>query len=243
MVISLDPRSGYQQQLAHWSRALAAGQADGVADALAEPGMTANIVHYLDNAVGERIRLLTEELSFVALAFDDFDALVQEYLERVPRTTYRRDDSDPQRFLGWLANNHARTPKQKSFVAYQEAEYRVHARARANRTAYLRFQELWARAGNRLEVDVRAKVHLNPTHAWAWMELPGQPAGDVLLFASRTAVRSHWLKPREAELIRTQADREPCTLEQWRQQAQQTNNEQWLALYRTLAGVGLLALE
>src|SRR5262249_26733598 len=156
---------------------------------------------YLGNAIGERLRLLTEELSFVALAFDDFDALVQDYLERVPRTTWSRDDSEPQRFLAWLTNNHALTPKQKSFVAYQEAEYRVHAQARANRAAYLSFQELWSGAEQRLEVGERSKVHLNPARSWAWLELPGQPAEEVLLFAARSAVRSAWLKAGEAELI------------------------------------------
>ena len=84
---------------------------------------TADVARYLENAMGERRRLLLEELSFVALAFDDFEQRVDQYLTETPRRTYAVTERGQERFLTWLWPDEWNAP-QRDFVTGQDADDR-----------------------------------------------------------------------------------------------------------------------
>ena len=133
----------YPQQLARVSAALAAAQTQAILGDITPICGPGDVQRFVDNAVGERFRLISEELAFVGLAFDDFDRLIDQYLRETPRQTYALDQSDQERFLTWLRRTRVLHAKQSDFVSHQEAEYACLAKARENRVGHVAFQRLW----------------------------------------------------------------------------------------------------
>ncbi|MBY0523084.1 MAG: hypothetical protein K2R98_06780 [Gemmataceae bacterium] len=202
----------YQKQLTHWAGALAAGRVEAMADALAG-GTTENVGWYLANAVGERYRLLTQELEFVALAFDDFDSRIAAYLTSVPRTAYRIDRRDQEDFLRWLGETQELTPQQRGFIAYQEAEYAVRAAARDNREAHLSFQRLLCHTVERT-ANRSVRVHLNSIRVWATLTMPGTDEPCEMLFvAVGHTVRAAALTDEMRRLVNRLASHGPGVLD------------------------------
>jgi hypothetical protein len=223
---------------------MAALRGEEVCEALAE-GDARDVERFLLNAIGDRRALLQKELAFVALAFDDFDALVEDYLHQVPQAAYDHAYSDRERFLRWLQDVRRLGPEQRTFVAYQQAEYTVMAVARKQRTEHLAFQRDARRSAQhlaRLGQDATLRILLNPIHAWSWLALPGQAVGDVLFFAAGERVAAAVLQPVERQLAEMLA-RGPCTLAECASALRPVSPEKLACLCRARIAEGLLALE
>jgi hypothetical protein len=128
--------NAYEQLLADWSEELAAGRIGAVLDHLTDNSFKHDVERFLENSIGERRRMLLEEVDLVGLAFEDFGRLVDDYLAVTPRKTFELHEREPQRFLRWLRTL-SLTPKQLDFVTYQESEYACYELARTNRKAHI----------------------------------------------------------------------------------------------------------
>jgi hypothetical protein len=234
----------YREQLVRWCRALAGGRTEEVSTALAE-GEAQDVARFLAQAVGERRELLRQELAFVALAFDDFDALLGAYLRQAPQRAYDPEHSDRERFVRWLQEARPLTTKEHQFVAYQQAEDAVAAEARKRRAEHLAFQRAWRQVGAqlpRLTRDPALRIHLNPIRAWSRLALPGRAAGDVLFFAAGDRVTFAAPGPLERAFVEVLA-RGPCTLAALADELGPVSREELASLCRGRAAEGLVAFE
>ena len=239
----------YEQQLVCWSDSLSAGRADTVLDDLTGDCSTHDVERFLENAIGERYRLLTEELNLVALAFDDFDGLVGEYLREVPRRTFALHEREQQRFLRWLKDR-SLTPQQSDFVTYQESEYACYELARQNRTAHLEFQRVWNHSRRRIEKQsqlTNGVIRVNPVCVWTRLEVATvaddeSRSGDVVFLAVGTQVRSLWLTNTQYSAAQYLISHNPTTLTAWKASIPQMNTEGHDTLCRELVEGGLVAI-
>lgn len=233
---------GYQEQLQRWVGALTTGDLREMYDALSE-GEAGDVRRFLDNGVGERRKLLRQELAFVALAFDDFEDLVSDYVRSMPQTAYDPARSDREQFLCWLRQTRLLTAMQGDFVAYQEAEYAVAALARTRRPQHLTFQRMATRARQRtarLDTDSALLIHLNPIRMWTRLALPGRDLGEVLFFAAGDRVASVGLDSPAPEIAHLLATR-PRTLEECTSRLRPVSREEIAVACRDLADKGLVA--
>lgn len=234
----------YREQLVRWSGVLAAGRTEEVCKALAQ-GEAEDVERFLDQTSGERHGLLRQALAFVALAFDDFDALVGDYLRQMPQAAYETEYREPERFLHWLTEARPLTNKEMQFVAYQQAEFTVVAEARKRRSEHLVFQRAWRQVGThlpRLARDPALRIHLNPIRAWSQLTLPGRAASDVLFFAAGDRVASTAPGPLEGAFVQVLACG-PGTLAESAGELGTVSQEELAALCRGAAAEGLLAFE
>jgi hypothetical protein len=225
---------------------LAAGRTEEVSAALAE-GEAQDVARFLAQALGERRELLRQELAFVALAFDDFEALLGAYLRQVPQRAYDPECSDRERFVRWLQEARPLTAKEHQFVAYRQAEHAVVAEARKRRAEHLAFQRAWRQVGAqlpRLTRDPALRIYLNPIRAWSRLALPGRAAGDVLFFAAGDRVASAAPGPVERAFVQVLA-RGPCTLaaSASADELGPVSREELASLCRGRAAEGLVAFE
>ncbi len=213
----------YAQQLARVSTALAATQCEGVLDDITSDCDVGDVQRFVDNAVGERFRLLTEELAFVALAFDEFEQLVDQYLCENPRQTFTLDTSDQERFLDWLRCTRVLDGKQSDFVTSQLAEYACLAKARENRKSHVAFQQLWTlskQATREQRTEPNQELQVNPIHVWSRLTIVGSSAkpsdGDNTIFlAIDKQVRSLWLAAEHIDAVRDLTQNNSSTLAAW----------------------------
>ncbi len=239
----------YEQQLVRWSEALSAGRGDTVLDDLTSDCSPRDVERFLENANGERYRLLAEEMDLVALAFDDFDRLLDEYLRETPRQTFTLHERDQQRFLRWLRGR-SLTPQQSDYVTYQETEYACYELARNHRAAHLEFQRAWSFSRQRIEGQLRradCRVLVNPVCVWARLEVAtttnDEPrTGDVIFLAADTEIRSLWLTTAQRAAARTLISQRPTTLTEWKDYLPHMHMEDHAALCREFVAGGLVAL-
>lgn len=238
----------YPQQLARVSAALAAAQTQAILGDITPICGFGDVQRFVDNAVGERFRLISEELAFVALAFDGFDEIVDEYLRETPRQTYALDHSDQERFLGWLRSTRELDAKQRDFIGHQEAEYACLAKAQKNRAGHVAFQRLWTlskQTQRETQEQTNQAMQVNPIHVWSRMTIadnqPISPGEDNVLFlAVGQEIRSLWLDAVQIAAVRDLTQHNPTTLAAWSaSHPELTNAEQ---LCQELIAAGLLAM-
>jgi len=200
--------TSYEQQLADWSEELGAGRIGVVLEHLTDESSQQDVERFLENAIGERRRMLLEEVDLVGLAFEDFELLIDDYLAVTPRRTFELHEREPQRFLRWLRTRPL-TPKQLDFVTYQESEYACYELARTNRKDHLLFQRLWNRslelASETIELSNYA-LRANPTSVWSRLEVAtaaviSASCGNVVFLAAGTQVLTLWPTAQQLELI------------------------------------------
>ncbi|MBX9792498.1 MAG: hypothetical protein K2Y37_26655 [Pirellulales bacterium] len=237
----------YAEQLARVSTALAAADSSAVLANITNDSRLGDVQRFVDNAVGERFRLITEELEFVALAFDDFDEFVKRYLRETPRQTYSLDTSDQERFVAWLRNNGALDTKQRDFVAHQQSEYGCLAKARENRSAHVAFQQLLALSKLAMEQgrsEPNQTLQVNPIHVWSRLTIAG---GDDSLDGENTVfvavgqqVRSLWLTADQIDAVRDLMQNKRVVLSDWTARHPQVKDPEQLS--QKLIEGGLVAL-
>ncbi|MGD9645249.1 MAG: hypothetical protein AB7U73_06020 [Pirellulales bacterium] len=223
MICSTAPSESYAAQLARVSTALAAAQSRDVLEDITSDCGLGDVQRFVNNAVGERYRLLHEELAFVALAFDNFTQLVDEYLQATPRQTYALDSSDQERFLAWLRRTRVLDARQSDFVGSQQAEYACLAKARENRLAHVAFQRSWTlskQVTNGRQLEPAQELQVNPIHVWSRLTIAGgddDRGGEVntIFLAIGQQVRSLWLTAEQIDPVRDLTQHNPTTLAAW----------------------------
>ena len=198
----------YEQLLADWSEELGAGRIGVVLEHLTDDSSKQDVERFLENATGERRRMLLEEVDLVGLAFEDFEQLVDEYLAVTPRRTFELHEREPQRFLRWLRTQ-SLTPKQADFATYQESEYACYELARVRRQAHLSFQRLWNRSRELANEAIELSNYVlrtNPTSVWSRLEVVAATdisasGGNVVFLAAGTQIQTLWPTAQQLELI------------------------------------------
>lgn len=240
--------SAYAQQLARWADSLAAGSSNALLADLAQSCGPADVARYLENAMGERRRLLLEELGFVALAFTDFEQRVDKYLSETPRRTYAVTERDQEQFLVWLRRD-ALNAQQRDFVACQAAEYECYRLAQKNRVAHLEFQRLVSQREQekRTRDERKTTIKVNPVHVWSRLEVAasdehGAQSGDVVFFVIEHEVRSLWLTTTKRHAVRDLAKNQQIPWAQWRDDHPELSDDETQALCQELSQSGLVAI-
>ena len=198
----------YAQCLADWSDELAAARTHHVLGDLTVDCSARDVERFLENAVGERRRMLSEEMDLVGLAFDDMERLVDEYVALTPRKTFELHEREPQRFLRWLRRLPL-TPQQVDYVTYQESEYACYELARTNRTAHLAFQRMRNQC---VTEDFEPLDHadrllyLNPVCVWSQLEVAATvdgsaASGDVAFIAIDSRIEMLWLSGEQRDFV------------------------------------------
>lgn len=239
----------YPQQLTRVSAALAAANSEAILGDITPICGLGDVQRFVDNAVGERFRLISEELAFVALAFDGFDGLIDAYLRETPRQTYALDASDQERFLGWLRSTREFDAKQSDFIAHQEAEYACLAKAQKTRAGHVAFQRLWTlskQTQREQQEQTNQEVQVNPIHVWSRMTIadtqPIMPGEDNVLFlAVGQEIRSLWLEAEQIKAVRDLTLHNPTTLAAWSARHPELTNAKQLC--QELIAAGLLAVK
>jgi len=240
--------STYAQQLARWADSLAAGRSEALLADLASGCNEADVARYLENAMGERRRLLLEELSFVALAFADFEQRVDQYLSETPRRTYAVTERDQERFLEWLRRDELNA-QQQDFVACQAAEYGCYRLAQKNRVAHLKFQRLASQREQRNETtnDQHKTILVNPVHVWSRLEVAatdehGTHSGEVVFVVVDQEIRSLWLKAARQHAARKLTTKQQIPWAEWRNNHPQLTDDEISTLCRELIDGGLIVV-
>ncbi|MBA4106395.1 MAG: hypothetical protein C0485_11610 [Pirellula sp.] len=198
----------YEQRLADWSDELAAARTRQVLGDLTADCSVRDVERFLENAVGERRRMLSEEMDLVGLAFDDMERLIDEYVALTPRKTFELHEREPQRFLRWLRRLPL-TPQQADYVTYQESEYACYELARTNRTTHLAFQRLRNQC---VTEDFEPLDHadcllyLNPVCVWSQLEVAATvdgsaASGDVAFIAIDSRIEMLWLSGEQRDFV------------------------------------------
>lgn len=199
----------YEQCLADWSDELAAARTRQVLGDLTGVCSVRDVERFLENAVGERRRMLSEEMDLVGLAFDDMERIIDEYVALTPRKTFELHEREPQRFLRWLRRLPL-TPQQADYVTYQESEYACYELARTNRTAHLAFQRMrnqWVTKDFEPLDLSDCVLHLNPVCVWSQLEVAATvdgsaASGDVAFLAVDSRIEMLWLSSEQREFVK-----------------------------------------
>jgi hypothetical protein len=208
----------YAADVQRWSQALSAGRNCELLGDLAL-GATEDIARFRLNAVGERFRLLYEELAFAGLAFDDFPALIKRYLHEQPQRAFNLDHSDREQCLAWLKASQPLTAQQLTFIEYQLAEYACLRLARRARAAHVWFQRLRQEAAGRV-TPRSARWRVNPIRVWSWLSAP-RPDGsdlrerDVVFFAANEQILSLGCSAEERSWLGALESAHDDTLDDW----------------------------
>ncbi len=248
-----EPDRTYRDELRRWVPDLAGFQVTtGVCDALAPGSSPIGLKLFAEGNLKKRREKLRAQLESVAEAFDDLEDLVSAYVRSVPPVAYDVTVSDGERFLSWLERTGELTPRQRDYVACQQARLTVEAAARADRPGHLRFQELWSllpQFAAALDEPPGVRAYLNPVRAWsrftttALLDDDATLPADVLFFAAGEEIRTAVLDPHGRALVEELASRGPCTLDDWATQSQHADREELVTLCRDLTEMGLVAFE
>lgn len=238
----------YEQCLADWSDELAAARTRQVLGDLTADCSVRDVERFLENAVGERRRMLSEEMDLVGLAFDDMERLIDEYVALTPRKTFELHEREPQRFLRWLRRRPL-TPQEADYVTYQESEYACYELARTNRTAHLAFQRLRNQC---VTEDFEPLdyadylLYLNPVCARSQLEVAASvdgsaASGDVAFIAIDSRIEMLWLSSEQQAFIKRLDAEAPTTWTTCVGAQPRLNTNVAAALVRQLVAGGLLA--
>lgn len=235
------PIAAYESQLARYAECLAAGQIHELLPDLAAGCDGDDVQRYVDNAVGERCRMLHQDSLLAALAYDDLAEKIAQYVHATPRTAYLHGQRETAAFLDWLARTTTPTVQQADFLAYQRAEFACLELAHQKRTEYVRFCA--ARRDDTQATDfclshAAGPILLNPVRVWS--RLSGFAAGydsaesvDALFLAQGEQIRHVCLDALAAERLRQLESLAPCSVDDWAQacglsaDAARTQLERW----------------
>src|SRR5262245_39962581 len=132
----------YRQKLTRLARALASADALAVAGDLATGCPPRRAILFTDGNCEKRFEKLTDQLDFVAPAFDDFPGLIDAFIRSQPLVAYDTGASDGEQMLLWLTRTQNCTAEQLDHIACQRGRHAVEDLARCNRLGHTRFQEL-----------------------------------------------------------------------------------------------------
>jgi len=246
--------AAYREQVAELARCLATGSIDDLRDAIEGDDCLDRMIAFIDGAYVKRADWLQSAVEFVAPAFENLAALVDDYVNAAPAAAIGANVDDADAFLAWIEDTQLLLPRQADFVACQRARHAVESMALANRLGHLWFQEIGSLAAqfadelnSQDEAAHRLTMHVNPIHAWARMqtaELLDHPTDlpvEVVFFAVDEGINTADFSPAAAELVRELHARGPMTFATWCSLNPSIALVELRRLTVTLAKLGLVA--
>lgn len=213
----------YDAQLSRYARALAAGRIGPVLPDLMDGSGPADVQRYVDNAEGERIRMLVEDAALVGLVLDDLEAQALDYVRHTPRGAYAFGRRETPQFLDWLRATSQLTFQQADFLAYQLAEFACLELAYQRRDEYLRFvaaceKQAAAQRGNALIRD--PMLHVHPIRVWGRLSVATGNSESpcprsTLFFARGEQIQHAAFDAYSADLLRQLETLAPCAPSEW----------------------------
>jgi hypothetical protein len=135
--------------------------------------MTSQNVADQQTTSSHRMDELKNSCALLADGFNEFDDMIETYVQEVPLQVRDSESRDCDRFLLWLEQCVELSDEQRDFIINQQSRHAVEFVALKQRIAHSRFQEM-ARDG--VAIDAKSAkhlanyVHLNPVHVWATFE-------------------------------------------------------------------------
>jgi hypothetical protein len=243
----------YRQKVTRLARALARADALAVAGDLAAGCPRERARLFTDGNCEKRFEKLTDQLEFVAPAFDRFPDLIEAFIRAQPLAAYDTGTSDGERMLCWLSQTQDCAAEQLDHIACQRGRHAVEDLARCNRLGHIRFQELRSvtpadERELRLLLASGATLHLNPIRIWTTFHTrvllddeADVPAAVILFPVGReiaTAVLEDDARPLVNELARLGS----CSLAQWDAVTSLADSDRLAEFIVDLAGLGLAAV-
>ena len=213
------------------------------------PSRPEHIKLFVDGNLDKRLDKLSRQLEFVAAQFEDFEALIVDYIRAQPLAALDSGTHDGDRMLAWLVANRELSPEQRDYVLCQRTRHEIEALAARRRLAYIRFNERFSLVGRfaeRLESDPALQIYLNPIRRWArfttaeLLEETTRPPANVLFFAARGHVATALLELEGQTLINELADLQPCPLETWATSTDLLDQSELVQFCHDLATMGLI---
>lgn len=244
----------YRDEIARLASCLASGAVDELRDAVEGPVGLERLISFVDGNFTKRMDWLKGAVEFIAPAFQNLDALLEEYVNEEHLVAVGANMDDADAFLAWLQITQNLSPMQQDYVACERARCAAEAQALANRLGHLRFQELASLAvgfAESLVADPKAAetllIQVNPIRVWTRMltaELLGSSSdlpADVLFFAAGGGVNTAEFSSEARDLVLDLCECAPCTLESWACVNLSIDPEQLAGMCLQLAQLGLIA--
>lgn len=241
----------YREQVQRLVHALGRGQCQAVVDDL-QPGSSAErLKMFVDGNREKRFEKLSDQLEFVAEAFDDFEHWIEVFIRQHPLAAYDTSASDGERMLLWLLDKRSLTPQQRDYVLCQRARHAVEELARCHRAGYVAFQRRRREQPGRVDdIDLSvATLHLNPIRAnatfitTALLDAEESPPTEVLFFPDGHEIATVVLEPTALAALLVLVGIEPCTLRVWADRLGVDSEGELRQTAQQLLKVGLLAAE
>lgn len=223
MIAATTLHNDYDAQLSRYAVALAAGRIEPVLTDLVDDSGAADVQRYVDNAVGERVRMLVEDSQLVGLVFPGLEAKAVQYVQETPRGAYEFGRRETPQFLDWLRCSTRLSGQQSDFVAYQLAEFACLEIAHQRRDEYLRYVAALAEhetARRDRKAIQKPELLVNPVRVWGRPsastqgETGGQPR-PTLFYACREQIHHAAFDPPAASFLQRLATLAPCAPSVW----------------------------
>jgi hypothetical protein len=245
----------YRAQVAEWARCLATGNVEALRDSIdGDDAAIERMIAFIDGTYMKRADWLKSAVEFVAPAFDNFDELLDAYVNAAPTVAVGANVDDADAFLEWIENTQELTPRQCDYVVCQRARHTVEALALGNRTGHVWFQEVASLAtqfAGELNEDEsaaeRLTMHINPMHTWATVvtsELLDQECelpAEVVFFAVDERINSAQFSLGAADVVRELHLSGPTTFERWASTHPSIDRTELKELAMLLGRLGLVA--
>ena len=245
-------QDAYRSELRRLVRAMSRANHESVlADDLAGGTPIVRVKMFVDGNLDKRLDKLEKQLEFIAEAFDDFEALIRQYIRETPLAALDTAAGDGQKMLDWLRQREQLTLEQLDHIVCQSARHQVEALGDQLRIEHIRFQELSSLAETMLDQlpsDGDLQLHLNPIRTWsrfhsvALLDEGAVPLADVVFFAVGGEISTAIMEPRGRRLLEELVEIAPCALSSWSAVSQLADYQELADLVVDLTEMGLVAI-
>lgn len=250
MTISVNTLQEYRDQIVRCAQSLAVANIDCVSSDLGQGFTLEQVKMFVDGNLDKRNDKLLDEVELLKDAFDNLEDLVVEYVKTVPLAAYDTGGSDGTRFLQWITETQRLSLSQMDFINCQLSRHEIEDIARNNRTAHVRFQELWSTAdalARQLGENPGLRIYMNPVRIWSTFQSQALLDDDtpaparVLFFVAASDIRTSVLELSAQSLLGSLERLSPCTLDEWLKDSPHTDPDELLELCRDSAEMGIIA--
>ncbi len=243
----------YAEQLTQLTRLLEVSNGEShLGPPFASRPRLGRLQHFATGGLQRRRVKLRRRLAFVAQAFDDFCRLVDVYAEHTVLATDPLWSDDAHRMLDWLIETQSPTPRQRDYIACQQARYRIEDAVRRDRAAHAGFQKRNRESKRFLSSfvhDDSLRIHLNPIRFWTRFLTPellenvADSPVNVLFFAGQGEIGTVVFELEGQALLNELSELAPCSFDEWSGRTEVTGRDQLAQLAIDLVGMGLLSIE
>lgn len=218
--------AAYSEMIRKVARAMASNQVDPVLPYLATQYEPKHVEMFVDGNFDKRIDVLLRLMPFVNEDEDfvDLEEDAVEFCEVAAVSAYDGSSEECDAFLAWLEESRELTPEQRDTVEIQRCRYRIEQKARTERPAHVRFQELVSLAPQlfeELDENPELQLMVNPVTLWSELKSNKYLAAEavvpvpVLHYADDREVRTGMFEPAGVTLLKQLLLLTPCTFLSW----------------------------